>query len=357
MHPYAHLPDQNFWKRFVSDTSWRDLQIAHPPKFKLSSTTKISTAGSCFAQHISRYLMKTGRCNHVVETPHPLVVEFGGEVDSYKTFSARYGNVYTSRQCLEMFQQALGLRPMVNDYLQNQGRVCDLLRPNAIPSGFASLQEALADRHYHLAFVKKLAETADVFVFTLGLTESWYNVRDGHTYPACPGTVRGEFDTQLHRFQNLSYGEVLEDLESLITMLRAHNPNLRLVLTVAPVPLVATHEAKSVLLASSYSKSVLRAVCGELDARHAHLQYFSSYEIVSHTASFGQYLASDLREVTERGVSHVMSSFFATYFDNPSPELTAPARAVEAMAPSAPVAVASAGAECEEMYNDFMRKN
>jgi len=32
---------------------------------------------------------------------------------------------------------------------------------------------------------------ADLFVFTLGLTEAWLNARDGTVYPMCPGTIRG----------------------------------------------------------------------------------------------------------------------------------------------------------------------
>ena len=115
---------------------------------------------------------------------------------------------------------------------------------------------------------------------------------------------------------------------------------------------MATYTANDVLVASSYSKSVLRAVCGEIDSRYNHVQYFPSYEIVSHGASFGQYLASDLREVTERGVMHVMSRFFATFFDVVSLKQEA-----EAHAPAAPVQ-GMAGlfeVECEEIFNEVKR--
>jgi len=78
------------------------------------------------------------------------------------------------------------------------------------------------------------------------------------------------------------------------------------------VPLVASYTNKNVLVASMHSKSVLRAAVGEIEARHSHVAYFPSYEIISHPASFGQYLASDLREVTERGVHHVMDCFLSS---------------------------------------------
>ena len=78
MHPYTNLPDQNFWKRFVANTPWRDVELGASAKFKLSASSKIATAGSCFAQHIARYLNKAGRSTYIAETPHPLMLEFGG---------------------------------------------------------------------------------------------------------------------------------------------------------------------------------------------------------------------------------------------------------------------------------------
>jgi hypothetical protein len=85
---------------------------------------------------------------------------------------------------------------------------------------------------------------------------------------------------------------------------------------VSPVPLVATYTSANVLVASSYSKAVLRAAAGEVEARHPHVAYFPSYEIISHAASFGQYLESDLREVAARGVHHVMTSFLGNFLED-----------------------------------------
>ena len=353
MHPYSNLPNQNFWNRFVAPTGWRELPFCDTPKFRLSKSDKIATAGSCFAQHISRYLSQAGCGTYTAEKAHPLTIEMGGEVDSYQTFSARYGNLYTTRQAFELFKQAFGLMPVIEDYVQEKGRFYDLLRPNAIPNGFLSLAEAKADRIYHLACVKKMFETTNVFVFTLGLTECWYNTETGHTYSACPGTARGEFDPQRHRFQNLTYPQVMADLEALLQGLLIVNPAIKVILTVSPVPLVATHTSKNVLVASTYSKSVLRAVCGEVESRYDNVQYFPSYEIISHAASFGQYLESDLRGVAERGVAHVMRCFLSSLFtteENSTPQkpsMTTPTSGeVEALTAK------FLAVECEEILNE-----
>ena len=359
MHPYSNLPAQHFWRTFVSETPWRELPLGGEAKFQLQGDTKIATAGSCFAQHIARYLAQAGRSTYIAEQPHPLSAEFGGETDSYKLFSARYGNVYTARQCLELLQQAMDWRPMIEDFTEQDGRIFDLLRPNAVPNGFTSHAEARADRVFHLACVRKMFREADVFVFTLGLTESWYHAEEGHTYPVCPGTARGTFGPGVHKFHNLTHAEVVAELEVLLEGFKRVNPELKVIFTVSPVPLVATHTQHNVLVASSYSKSVLRAACGEVEQRHGHVQYFPSFEIVGHTASFGQYLASDLREVTERGVSHVMASFFSTFYSEKPRSENGATRGTSAdeglAAPAEHTRTGVAEVECEEMFNQLIR--
>lgn len=358
MHPYSELPRRHFWKKFVSDVAWRDLALNDAPKFQLTREAKVATAGSCFAQHIARYMRNAGMAPYIAEPAHALVQQYGGETESYTMFSARYGNIYTVRQCLELFRQAFGIIPMIEDFVEDKGRWFDLLRPNAIKAGFASLAEARADRAYHLGRVRVMFETTDVFVFTLGLTESWFNAKGGHTYPACPGTVKGQYDPEVHRFHNFTCAEVVADLEALIAELSKVNPELKLIFTVSPVPLVATRSDRNVLIASSYSKSVLRAAVGEVEVKHPHVAYFPSYEIISHPASFGQYQASDLREVTERGVSHVMNHFLSTFYgdglraeaDQNVNAVTACGVASAAAAPDP--ADAPPPPECDELFNE-----
>jgi hypothetical protein len=355
MHPYSKKPAQNFWRRFVSDTAWRELDLIGKTKFQLQPGTRVSTAGSCFAQHISRHMRQRGMDPFKTELAHPLSVSAGVDTSSYEAFSARYGNIYTSRQCLELFQQAFGLRPMIEDFVWQEERVYDLLRPNVLVGGFASMEEALADRVFHLRKVREMFEQTDVFVFTLGLTESWYHSTSDHTYPVCPGTARGEYDASFHRFRNLTHSEVAADLRALVSGLLQFNPTLKIIFTVSPVPLVATYTANNVLVASMYSKSVLRGACGEVADQYGHVQYFPSYEIISHSASFGQYLQGDLREVTERGVSHVMDSFFKAFYAGTS-SFGATVNIKDSGADHGQPDVASMlNAECEEMFNDQQR--
>lgn len=359
MHPYRTLPDRHFWRRFVSDTSWRDLPFMDAPKFTLQPGDRLATAGSCFAQHITRHMQRSGLEPFVAEAAHPFVQAADPALaESYGQFSARYGNVYTARQMLELLRQAAGTMPMVEDFAEQDTRCFDLLRPGVPKTGFASLAEAQADRRHHLHCVRSMFETIDVFVFTLGLTEAWQHAGQGHTYPVCPGTVRGRFDPALHRFHNFSVTEVVADLEALIDEARALNPALRFVFTVSPVPLVATRSSDNVLVASSYSKAVLRAAVGQVVAQRDAAEYFPAFEIISHAASFGQYLASDLREVTDRGVGHVMACFLAAFYPGLRVAGSPAAEPPETAAIPTPPAAAARRShgeppiECEEVFNE-----
>ncbi|WP_373989525.1 GSCFA domain-containing protein [Duganella sp. BuS-21] len=357
MHPYSNLSAPHFWRRSVPGLPWRELRLAGAPKFQIAPSDRISTAGSCFAQHISRYLRQAGVPTLQAEEPHPLLYQLNVDTASYELFPARYGNIYTARQCLEMLRQATNQMPIIHDYVEQDGRWYDLLRPNAVPNGFATLAEAQHDRIYHLVCVNHMFSTSDVFVLTLGLTECWYHAESGHTYPVCPGTARGQYNPEVHKFRNLTHAEVTADLEQLIAALKELNPSLKLILTVSPVPLVATYTDQHVLVASSYSKSVLRAAAGEIEARHAHVAYFPSYEIISHVASFGQYLASDLRDVADRGVHHVMTSFLDSYLGNHAADAASSADGLPSAAPRPKPAyieapVANTAVECEEIFNE-----
>ena len=75
------------------------------------------------------------------------------------------------------------------------------------------------------------------------------------------------------------------------------------------------------LVATSYSKAVLRVACEIVSSARDNVAYFPSYEIVTGPFARGSYFAEDLRSVTEEGVSHVMRMFFKYLADQPHVEL------------------------------------
>lgn len=72
---------------------------------------------------------------------------------------------------------------------------------------------------------------------------------------------------------------------------------------------VATYENRSVVASTAYSKAVLRAVAGQLEAQFPWVAYFASYEVITNASNRGWYFEADLRSVTDEGVAHVMRLF------------------------------------------------
>jgi len=165
----------------------------------------------------------------------------------------------------------------------------------------------------HFAAVRQAVEQADVFIFTLGLTEAWENAEDGAIYPVCPGTAAGTFDPTRHRFVNFRMSRILEDMIKAFGFIRERNRHVRFIVTVSPVPLVATAENRHVLVSTTLSKAILRTVCGELDDQFADVAYFPAYEIITGNFNRGGYFGPDLRTVTDSGVRHVMRLFMRHY--------------------------------------------
>jgi hypothetical protein len=169
------------------------------------------------------------------------------------------------------------------------------------------------DRKIHLTAVRRLVEELDVFVFTLGLTEMWERIDDGTAFPVCPGCGAGTFDRDTYRFRNLTVRETIEDLEESIALIMDHNPSAKILLSVSPVPLIASYSQNHVLSATTYSKSVLRVAAEEVRNNHAHVDYLPAYEIITGPQARGRYIAEDLRNVLEPGVARVMQCFFDTF--------------------------------------------
>ena len=313
--PYTESKDYTFWKRSIAEPKLSEINPMAKVAFPLLKEDVIASAGSCFAQHISRYLSQNGYRFLTTEKPHRFVDSNLSKEFNYGVYPARFGNIYTSRQLLQTIQRAYGHFVPGIESIKSGDRVLDPFRPFIQPSGFFDQKEMELDRKAHLSAVRKMFENLDVFIFTLGLTECWENIDDGSILPICPGCGAGEFNSEKYKFKNLSASEVVEDLTEFLVLLREVNPTSKVIFTVSPVPLIATGEDEHVLSATVYSKSVLRVAAEEIKAKFDYVDYFPSYELITSNASRGQYYDKDLRSVLEVGVNHVMRCFFKSYMD------------------------------------------
>ncbi|MEO2268661.1 GSCFA domain-containing protein [Pseudoalteromonas sp. YIC-656] len=309
-HPYKAKEAYSFWKRSIPNIPIENIDPVVKAPVTLQASDKIATAGSCFAQHIAKRLANSGFNYFVTETPPKEMSELDIKNENYGVFSARYGNIYTTKQLLQLFDRAFGyFKPTLKAWLRSDGQYVDPFRPQISFDAYTDIETLLIDQRHHLDAVRTMFENTDVFIFTLGLTEAWEHIEDGAVIPLAPGVVAGDFDKSQYRFVNYTSTQVSSALKDFVAKLKRVNPTARVLLTVSPVPLMATYEDRHVLVSNTYSKSVLRAsaeeVCRELDD----VSYFPSYEIITGSFNKGAYFKEDLREVTPEGVDHVMKLF------------------------------------------------
>lgn len=310
MHPYKNLDDEAFWKKTVSETSMFDISPLWNPKFKINSKDKVATFGSCFAQHIGKALKNKGYNWFVPEDASNFISDELRKKYNYRVFSARTGNIYTTSLLKQWVEWALDLKEIPDEVWVENKRYYDPFRPNIEPDGFESEHELKVSQKKTVSSFKKCLDESNFFVFTLGLTESWFNSKLGYEYPVCPGTIAGEFEKDSHQFYNQNFINVYKNLKESISLIRKNNTRIKILLTVSPVPLVATNSGLNVVQATMYSKSILRAVAGQLRDEIKYVDYFPSYEIINSPVFRGVFFEPNMRGVNSYGVDFVMNHFF-----------------------------------------------
>jgi hypothetical protein len=348
-NPYRHLGVESFWRRSIALASVEGLT---QPQGLFTQADRVVSAGSCFAANVIPYLETAGVHYVRTEALHPAFEHYPEHL-GYGRFSAAYGNIYTVRQLVQLLLRALGRFMPTDDREHEDGLVTDLLRPGLRFKASSDGEFDALTRSHLDAVVEAIAE-GTVFIFTLGLTEAWESRRDGAVYPVVPGSIAGRFDPQRFAFRNFAYPEVRRDLNDALALVREINPDIRLVVTVSPVPLVATASGQLVQTATTYSKSVMRAAAGDFTDEHERVEYFPAYEIITGPQAPESYFESDRRSVSEVGVEAVMSAMFG--------EMSGPGRLAESaggeQAPAKPedarlwLSQSIVDAECEEAMLD-----
>lgn len=309
-HPYDKLPPQAFWRSAVADQDALAIRDVWQPKFPIGPKDAVVTAGSCFAQNIGRALLERG-FNWFEAEPTPLgISDEDRKRFNYGIFSFRTANIYTTAMLRQWLEWAFEVSQPPSEIWEENGRFFDPFRPAIEPDGFQSEEELFASRATAFAGIRRAINQGKVFTFTLGLTEGWINTRGGYVYSACPGTLHGRFDPDLHALKSFRHAEILADLTAALDIAREVKPSLRILLTVSPVPMTATASGRHVLVANSYSKSTLRAVAGEYAESRDYADYFPSYELVTGSPFRARFYADNMRDVSPEGIAFVMDHFF-----------------------------------------------
>ncbi|WP_025821687.1 GSCFA domain-containing protein [Shewanella marina] len=297
--PYSSQPHYAFWRTGVANIKLGRQMFNQLVQMELSTPSpRISSIGSCFAQHVGKWLNNGGyKFNQ-------------SNLETSQIASFAFGNIYTPRTLLQWFDMTAENNPFdINSaiYFDNN-KYYDLLRPTFNLQGYATQADLVSARVAASNEMRKTLLKTDLLIFTLGLTEVW---KDKHNvyYPCCPGVIAGKFDNTVYTFHNFSYQEIYSDLEQIYTRLKSINSKIQLLLTVSPVPLTATMTDKHIMVANQYSKSLLRTVAGSLSDKYRGIEYFPSYELITVSDRQDFRFETNLRTVTPQAVDYVMQHF------------------------------------------------
>jgi hypothetical protein len=306
------------WENLVAA---RTLTIKRDPIF--SDSDRFFTIGSCFAEEIRKALTGSGsRClpeysSLIFDKDHFIVdtLPEREHMNYYNTFSIR-----------QEFQRALGgISQAPDDYW--------VIKRRKIVHGKLVASEVDTDVVYQDPYKRLVfADTLDgliwvrdsvnncfrrglldatVIVITLGMTEVFKSKKTGLVVNQVPvyGGGGGLRETE---FYKSSFEDNVANLHVALSELRAVNPNVKVVLTVSPVPLQRTFSKRDIFVNNYASKCALRAVAERICDEFEFVSYFPSFEIVWNIGPPAY--ERDLLHVKPDVVRHIIGIFRQAFF-------------------------------------------
>jgi hypothetical protein len=296
-------PESGFWPNPAHERNRRSLfqELPFRRRWKfVSQKTTLVSAGSCFALEIAHELQRHG-FNYLV-TERNSRGFLTKDTSVLSDASAAWGIIFNTPSFRQLVERAFGLRRLPRILWLNGEHYMDPFREDM---RFASVEEYQANYEPHTEAAKSAFIQAKVLIITLGLNEIWSFKMDGSVFSRSPWRIAPSFVE--HR--TLSVEENVRDLELMLKILRQHNPELQLIVSLSPVPLHATflHDRYHVVEANAHSKAVLRVAAQEFVERHEGVYYFPSFELV--TYGFENPWTEDHRHVNRAVVGRVMEMF------------------------------------------------
>lgn len=275
---------------------------------RIDRSTKIASMGSCFAREIKSVLLREGYAYIAEETDHPASIHA----------SAAWERLYNTFSMTQIFEYTFGeFNPQTRWWIAPEtGVIQDPYRRLIV---YKTLEDAECDFRHHISCSKRVLQTAEMLILTLGLTEIWQDKFDGSVICLPSGPyVYERGDMSRYEFRVSRYEENLMNLERIHAILTDCNPHCHIVVTVSPVHLWATFRTDcDVISASCNSKSTLRAVADEFVSRHKNVSYFPAFEMAAiYRPMMGKHIFTEGREnfhVNKETIDFIMDNFFRIF--------------------------------------------
>lgn len=249
------------------------------PRFSLKAGCSVFTIGSCFARNVELHLERLGFAvpTRVFMAANAELMKMqGGEVLNRYTPPSIYQELMWTKRIMDRDGSVTiedlepFLLPLQNDrFIDLQRRVNDRFG--------ISREQAFEHRCLFFELFRQAFE-CDAIVITLGLIECWWD-RKTQSYVEFSNEFRRHAEDDRFSFRQLDFPTAYDFIKKTIDLL-SPNGERPILLTTSPIPIHRTFTRDDVIVANTYSKSVLRAVAGQLSAERDFVDYFPSYESV-----------------------------------------------------------------------------
>jgi hypothetical protein len=139
----------------------------------------------------------------------------------------------------------------------------------------------------------QLIKDSDVFILTLGVAAAFFDRTTSNFVLLRPSSLNSRALAEKYLFRTTSVKENVGNVLYLIEFIRSIAPHMKIVVTVSPVPMLASFENESAVQADCLSKSTMRLVAHEV-VNNSNILYWPSFEIFRWAGSnASNYYAAD----------------------------------------------------------------
>lgn len=299
----SRWPDGRRDKTRLNDVADVDFK----PGFQLEPGEAVFTMGSCFARNIEKHFGLAGFDLPTLELSLPDEERASDTVNDLL-------NKYPIQSILNELKWALDPQVpfpqqdgliQLNDESWHDPHLAGNIKP-------AKLERVL-ERRAMVTNIYRQIPRCRIVVMTLGLVEAWYDTKTGVYLNTAPPSPYARVHPDRFQLHILSVEEIVSTLREIHAILtRFGHPQLKLLVTVSPVPMKVSFSGQDAIVANSYSKSALRAGLESLVLENNNVDYFPSYEIVTATQRSTAYI-QDNRHVTPQIVKEIVDRVLNAY--------------------------------------------
>lgn len=236
------------------------------PRFPLVEGDKVFTIGSCFARNIetslkSRYILPA--------------LEFRAPYDEAPHSANTLLNEYNPGTMAQRIAFALSATDYPDSTIvPHKDGFLDL----SLPGGFPVTFERARERRREISDIYAELSTSKMVIITLGLTEAWYDRKEGLYLNQMPPHPVMKASLGRYEFHRIEFEDASRMLERALGRLVDAGPTV--LLTVSPVPLSSSFSGEDAVVANEYSKATLRLCAQRLHEKFEEVDYFPSFEMV-----------------------------------------------------------------------------